>query len=169
MRTAVSGTGCSSSSGPSAGSGRQAYVVLPVIEESERADLRAATTMVQSLAARWPELRGRPGAWPAQGRGAGRRDAPVPGRRDPRAGGDDGHRGGNRRAQRHHHGDRASRAVRPGAAAPAAGADRARRGGELLHSYGRRARSPTGCRRSRPRRTASRSRSWTWRSAEWAT
>ena len=38
------------------GQGRQAYVVLPVIEESERADLRAATTMAQSLAARWPEL-----------------------------------------------------------------------------------------------------------------
>jgi ATP-dependent DNA helicase RecG len=38
------------------GKGRQAYVVLPVIEESERADLRAATTMVQTLAARWPEL-----------------------------------------------------------------------------------------------------------------
>jgi ATP-dependent DNA helicase RecG len=38
------------------GTGRQAYVVLPVIEESERADLRAATTMVQALAARWPEL-----------------------------------------------------------------------------------------------------------------
>jgi ATP-dependent DNA helicase RecG len=37
--------------------GRQAYVVLPVIEESERADLRAATTMEQALAARWPELR----------------------------------------------------------------------------------------------------------------
>lgn len=36
--------------------GRQAYVVLPVIEESERADLRAATTMAQTLAARWPEL-----------------------------------------------------------------------------------------------------------------
>ncbi len=36
--------------------GRQCYVVLPVIEESERADLRAATTMAQSLAARWPEL-----------------------------------------------------------------------------------------------------------------
>jgi ATP-dependent DNA helicase RecG len=36
--------------------GKQAYVVLPVIEESERADLRAATTMAQSLAARWPEL-----------------------------------------------------------------------------------------------------------------
>jgi ATP-dependent DNA helicase RecG len=38
------------------GKGRQAYVVLPVIEESERADLRAATTMEQTLAARWPEL-----------------------------------------------------------------------------------------------------------------
>jgi ATP-dependent DNA helicase RecG len=37
--------------------GRQAYVVLPVIEESEKADLRAASTMAQSLAARWPELR----------------------------------------------------------------------------------------------------------------
>jgi len=36
--------------------GRQAYIVLPVIEESERADLRAATTMAQSLAARWPEV-----------------------------------------------------------------------------------------------------------------
>lgn len=37
--------------------GRQAYVVLPVIEESERADLRAATTMAASLTARWPDLR----------------------------------------------------------------------------------------------------------------
>jgi ATP-dependent DNA helicase RecG len=36
--------------------GRQAYVVLPVIEESERADLRAATTMAEALAGRWPEL-----------------------------------------------------------------------------------------------------------------
>ena len=36
--------------------GRQAYVVLPVIEESERADLRAATTMADALRARWPEL-----------------------------------------------------------------------------------------------------------------
>ena len=36
--------------------GRQAYVVLPVIEESERADLRAATTMADQLQARWPDL-----------------------------------------------------------------------------------------------------------------
>lgn len=37
--------------------GRQVYIVLPVIEESERADLRAATTMAQRLGARWPDLR----------------------------------------------------------------------------------------------------------------
>ena len=36
--------------------GRQAYVVLPVIDESEKADLRAASTMADLLAARWPEL-----------------------------------------------------------------------------------------------------------------
>jgi ATP-dependent DNA helicase RecG len=37
--------------------GRQAYVVLPVIEESERADLRAAETMATELTAKWPEVR----------------------------------------------------------------------------------------------------------------
>ena len=37
-------------------SGRQAYVVLPVIAESEKADLRAATTMAETLQARWPDL-----------------------------------------------------------------------------------------------------------------
>jgi ATP-dependent DNA helicase RecG len=36
--------------------GRQAYVVLPVIEESEKADLRAASTMAELLQARWPDL-----------------------------------------------------------------------------------------------------------------
>ncbi len=36
--------------------GRQAYVVLPIIEESEKSDLRDATTMAEHLAARWPEL-----------------------------------------------------------------------------------------------------------------
>jgi ATP-dependent DNA helicase RecG len=36
--------------------GRQAYVVLPVIEESERADLRAATTMAERLTERWGSL-----------------------------------------------------------------------------------------------------------------
>ncbi|MBK9691285.1 MAG: ATP-dependent DNA helicase RecG [Gemmatimonadetes bacterium] len=36
--------------------GRQAYVVLPVIEESEKVDLRAATTMAEKLQALWPDL-----------------------------------------------------------------------------------------------------------------
>ncbi len=35
--------------------GRQAYVVLPVIEESEKADLRAATTMAEQLKVRFPK------------------------------------------------------------------------------------------------------------------
>ncbi len=37
--------------------GAQAYVVLPVIEESERADLRAAQTMATTLEAKWPDVR----------------------------------------------------------------------------------------------------------------
>jgi ATP-dependent DNA helicase RecG len=40
----------------SARAGSQAYIVLPVIEESEKADLRAATTMFQKLHAEWPDL-----------------------------------------------------------------------------------------------------------------
>jgi ATP-dependent DNA helicase RecG len=36
--------------------GQQAYVVLPVIEESERADLRAATVMAEQLTEKWPDL-----------------------------------------------------------------------------------------------------------------
>lgn len=38
------------------GRGEQAYVVLPVIEESERVDLRAATTMAETLRAELTEL-----------------------------------------------------------------------------------------------------------------
>ena len=36
--------------------GRQAYIVLPVIEETEKTDLRAATTMAEALRERWPDL-----------------------------------------------------------------------------------------------------------------
>jgi ATP-dependent DNA helicase RecG len=36
--------------------GRQAYVIYPVIEESERADLKAATTMAETLRAVYPEF-----------------------------------------------------------------------------------------------------------------
>jgi ATP-dependent DNA helicase RecG len=37
--------------------GRQAYVIYPVIDESERADLKAATTMAEKLKKVFPELR----------------------------------------------------------------------------------------------------------------
>ncbi len=36
--------------------GGQAYIVLPVIEESETADLRAAQTMATTLKAQWPDV-----------------------------------------------------------------------------------------------------------------
>jgi len=36
--------------------GGQAYVVLPLIEESERADLRAAKVMAEQLTQRWPDV-----------------------------------------------------------------------------------------------------------------
>ncbi len=38
------------------GAGRQAYIVLPVIDESEKIDLRAASTMAERLQAMWPDL-----------------------------------------------------------------------------------------------------------------
>ncbi|MEX2157460.1 MAG: ATP-dependent DNA helicase RecG [Gemmatimonadales bacterium] len=40
-----------------AAAGRQAYVIYPVIDESERADLKAATTMAEKLAKTFAELR----------------------------------------------------------------------------------------------------------------
>ena len=36
--------------------GSQAYIVLPLIEESERADLRAAKVLYEQLTKRWPEV-----------------------------------------------------------------------------------------------------------------
>ncbi|MGH7583334.1 MAG: helicase-related protein, partial [Gemmatimonadales bacterium] len=40
-----------------ANAGGQAYIVLPVIEESERADLRAAESMASTLTRSWPDVR----------------------------------------------------------------------------------------------------------------
>jgi ATP-dependent DNA helicase RecG len=40
----------------SCATGGQAYIVLPVIEESERADLRAATVLAGQLTTQWPDL-----------------------------------------------------------------------------------------------------------------
>ena len=93
----------------------------------------------------------RRGARGAPGAGAGRRQGGAAARRHVQhgqgrdhggvrrrapqgAGGDDGDRGGRQRAQRQHHGDRARRALRPGAVAPAARPGGARHPRELLHA-----------------------------------
>ena len=68
------------------------------------------------------------GAWPDEGRREGRRDGALRRRRAAAAGGHHGDRSRRRRAGSDHHGDRACRAVRPGAAASVARAGRPRRG-----------------------------------------
>ena len=110
--------------------GRQAYWVCPLVEESEVVDLTAAEERFKH-AARGAWARASSGWCTARCRR--RRRTPrwrafVAGR-DQGAGGDDGDRGGRRRAQRLDHGDRAGRDLRPGAAAPVARPGRARRGG----------------------------------------
>ena len=81
--------------------GRQAYVVYPLIEESEKVDLKAATEMADHAAQEiFPEYR--VGA-AARADEAGRerpRHARVRGGRDSCARVDDGHRSRHRRAQR---------------------------------------------------------------------
>jgi ATP-dependent DNA helicase RecG len=92
--------------------GRQAYVVYPLVEESEKSDLKAATVAYEELTAgalahrRVGLLHG------ACRRRQGRGDARVPRRRARRARRDDGDRGRDRRAQRDGDAHRAPRAVR---------------------------------------------------------
>ena len=114
--------------------GRQAYVVYPVIEESETQAMKAAQKMYEHLSREvFPGYRGRPDARPARLRRKGVGDAALQGRRDQDPGFDHGDRGRRGRAERDRDGGRAGRALRPGAAAPASRACRPRRGAELLH------------------------------------
>jgi len=101
--------------------GRQAYVIYPVIEESERADLKAATVMAERLARCFRRLEvglvhGRLKAEEATrrcGRSVTTRGA-HPGRHER-------HRSRDRRRERAGHADRARRGVRVGAAATSCG------------------------------------------------
>ena len=115
--------------------GRQVYWVCPLIEESEAVDLRNATAdarrtgrragagvRVGLLHSRMPH-----------GREAGG-DGALHRRPDAGAGEHHGDRGRRRRAERLADGDRACRALRPVAAAPAARPRRARRGGVGLRA-----------------------------------
>ncbi len=111
--------------------GRQAYVVYPVIEESEKIDLKAATVMFDQLSASvFADLPNRAAPRADSRGGARRRDARISRRRDRHPRCDDGDRGWNRRAQRDCDADRASGALRPVAAAPAARARWPRRRSE---------------------------------------
>jgi ATP-dependent DNA helicase RecG len=112
--------------------GRQAYVVYPLVEESEKLeDVRAATQMAEEWRRALPGVRVGllHGRLKSAEKEAG--DGRVRRARARRAGGDHGDRGRGRRAERHGDGDRARGALRAGPAPPA---PRPRRpgGGRLL-------------------------------------
>ena len=66
--------------------GRQAYVIYPLVEESDKIDLKAATEMADHLAQEvFPELPRRPAARPDEAGREGSRDEGVRGRRDARS------------------------------------------------------------------------------------
>ncbi len=121
--------------------GRQAYVVCPLIEESEKLEVRSAEETFERLTAGTGELAGLrvgllhgrvPMAAARRGHGG------VPRRRSRRAGRHHGHRGGRRRAERDRDGHPRRRPLRHRPAAPAAGPGRARRRLELVLPGGRR-------------------------------
>ena len=116
--------------------GRQAYVVCPLIEQSETRLARAAEAEAERL--RRAELQGyRVGLLHGKlktGRAA-RGDAAVQGARARRARRDDGDRGRRRRPERDDHDRAGGGPVRPRAAPPAARPRRARGRAELLPAH----------------------------------
>ena len=114
--------------------GRQAYVVYPVIEESETQAMKAAQKMHEQLSRivfpRSPVglLHGRLHAAEKE---VG--DGEISARRDQDPGVDHRDRSRRRRAECDGDGDRAGGAIRPGATASASRARGTRRGAELLH------------------------------------
>jgi hypothetical protein len=106
--------------------GRQAYVIYPLVEESEKIDVRDATAMADSpVADGVPRVAGRPAARPARADAKQRVMDAFSLRRAAAAGRDDGGRGRLRRAERDGDRRRARRALRAVAAAPAARTGRA--------------------------------------------
>ena len=145
--------------------GRQAYVVCPLVDAVD--EQAAAAVPGTARAAKAELVRLRDGELRRLSAGAAaRRHAPareaagdgrVRGRRRERARRDDGHRGGNRRAECDRHAGRERRAFRHLAAAPAARARRARgRKRELLSGGGvRGSRLGQAARAAAPRRRLS--------------
>ena len=145
--------------------GRQAYVVCPLIEESDALDVRSAEETWEELrTGELADLEVGPAPRPGAGRREGADHGPVPVRGDRRPGGHDGHRGRGRRAQRHGDGHPRRRPFRHRPTAPAARSGRARGRAVVLLSGRcrghRRRRGATGRARS-ARPTGSSSPRWT--------
>ena len=65
--------------------GRQVYVIYPLVEESEKIDLKAATAMAEQIARDVSRVRRRAAARPHEGRREGSGDAPLRRRRSCRS------------------------------------------------------------------------------------
>ena len=118
---------CGTGTRPRPAVGRQAYVVCPLIEESERLQARSASEERARLAAAASSRASGSGCCTVGSRRGRRKSHGVlPGPRARRAGVHDGDRGGRRRAQRHRDGHRRRRPVRH---RPASSASRPRRPG----------------------------------------
>ena len=118
-------------------SGRQAFVICPLIEESEAVEARAAAEEYDRLSREvFPDLRVGllHGRLPSLGQGGGH--APLPRRRAGHPGIHPGGGGGHRCAQRLGHAGGGSRPVRPGTASPVPWKGRSWSPQELLHSVG---------------------------------
>ncbi len=118
--------------------GRQAYVIYPLIEESDKLDVKAAAEEFEVWRRTAAAVSLRSVARPDSGAGeAGDHGALSP-RRNERADQHDGDRGGRGRSERHRHAGGKRGAFRAGAAASIARADRPRRAQVVLHSLERR-------------------------------
>ena len=121
--------------------GRQAFVVCPLIEDSEVVQARAATEEYERLVRQRiprtaPGAAARAHAAPREGGG----DGAVQCRRGAGAGRDAGRRGRHRHPERQRHAGRRRRPLRPRPATPAPRPCGPRHARELLHSAGRLAR-----------------------------
>ena len=117
--------------------GRQAYIICPLIEESDKLDVQNAIDVHIQLQQHFPQHADRLAARANERAGEGSDHARIQGRHRGGARVDHGDRGWRGRAERHADGDLRRRPLRPVAAAPAARAGRPRRAPVLLRAHRR--------------------------------
>ena len=117
--------------------GRQAYVVYPLVEDSDKVEAKSVKAEFERLKGVLPGRQAGAAARPATGRGKGAGHDRLSRRDDPGAARHLGHRGRRRCAERDADADRECGTVRPGATAPVARAHRPRRARLLLRAGGR--------------------------------